>query len=179
MVLTSENLPNFIVVGAPKAGTTSLYYYLKQHPQIYLPSQKELHFFTYRILIEKSAGPGDESSLKKLCSSLSEYCEYYRNVTDEKAIGEVSPSYFYHSDVSEKIIQTLGNIKIVICLRNPIDRSYSNYLHKLRNGVETLTFKDALLEENNRRVMGWGDFWFYSGHSLYYDKVRKYISVYY
>jgi hypothetical protein len=178
MVLTLENLPNFIVVGAPKAGTTSLYYYLKQHPQIYLPSQKELHFFTYRILIEKSAGPGDESSLKKICSSLSEYCEYYRNVTDEKAIGEVSPSYLYHSGVSETILQTLGNIKIVICLRNPIDRAYSNYLHKLGNGFEPLTFKDALLAEDSRKAGGWGDFWLYSEHSLYYEKVKKYLSVF-
>jgi hypothetical protein len=51
-------------------------------------------------------------------------------------------------------------------------------LHKLRNGVETLTFKDALMEENNRRGMGWGDFWCYLEHSLYHDKVRKYISVF-
>lgn len=117
-LMETKLLPNFIVIGAPRCGTTSLFEYIRQHPDIYLPSQKELHYFSYVHLRKNCYGPGDDLVLARLPATFFEYQAHYAAVTTESAIGEISPSYLYWSDSSERILDELGRIKIVIMLRD-------------------------------------------------------------
>jgi hypothetical protein len=171
-------LPNFIVIGAPKSGTTSLFKYLDQHPEIYLPIRKELHYFSYENLKKNSNGPGDREILQRLCATSQEYENNYISVKDENAIGEISPSYLYYSHVSEKILSKLGRIKIIVILRNPIEKAYSQYIHLLSERRESLPFYDALMAERNRQKSGWFDFWLYAESTLYSDRIKRYITVF-
>lgn len=166
----SNKSPNFVVIGAPKSGTTSLYYYLKQHPDVFLPTQKELHYFSYEPLKANAKGPGDELTLSALCSSEAQYLAHYSAVANQKAIGDISPSYLYYA-TQEKIKTTLGDVKIIVMLRNPIDKAYSQYMHMIRDQCETLAFHDALQQEQERRAQGWSDIWRYAESSLYADKL--------
>lgn len=173
-----NNLPNFVIIGAPKSGTTSIFYYLKQHPEVYLPVRKELHYFSYADLETQVAGPGDRDVLNNLCSDWETYRRHYNAVDGQKAIGEVSPSYLYFSHVAEKIKKELGDVKIVAVLRNPIKKAFSQYSHLKRDCREVLSFYEALHAERVRAHQGWGDFWRYTESSLYTDRLMYYFHVF-
>lgn len=172
--------PNFLIVGTPKGGTSSLFNYLKEHPEIYLPEQKELHFFSYNELMKNTNGPGDKLALANVIKSWEEYLSLYQGITTERMAGDVSPSYLYFSkEVIGRIKACLGeNLKIIIMLRDPIERAYSNFMHQKRLMHETLTFNEALKVEKERMQKGYGDFWRYAGHSFYYEKCVDYIQTF-
>lgn len=132
-----SRLPNFLIVGAAKSGTTSLYEYLRQHPQIFMPEQKEPSFFA----AAEAGGLNDIHS----------YQELFHDVTDETAIGEASVAYLADTNAAQKIHDSLGpDTKIVVLLRNPVNMAYSLWGHNRRLGVEPLDFEDALEEEMGR-----------------------------
>lgn len=178
--LKNKCRPNFLVVGAPKAGTSSLYYYLKEHPEVYLPKQKELHFFTYNQLKENTKGPGDKLALSSVIKLKDDYESLYKNSKNETSLGDISPSYLYFSETAiPKIKAYLGDdVKIMIILRDPIGRAFSNYLHQKRLLHEELTFDQAILNEEKRKKDGFGDFWRYKEHSLYYKNCKNYIDAF-
>tara|TARA_B100001059_G_C17751895_1_gene537660 strand:+ start:350 stop:1249 length:900 start_codon:yes stop_codon:yes gene_type:complete len=163
--------PNFIIAGFPKCGTTSLHHYLNEHPQIFMPSQKELHFFTYEILSKLKNGPKDSAVKKTQIQDSKRYLEFYRNVKNEIAIGDASPSYINYPGQFLKIKEYLEDPKFIIVLRDPINRAYSNYLHLKREHRETLTFKEAVNKENKRIKNKYSDFWYYKFNSTYYEKI--------
>lgn len=167
--------PNFVVIGAPKCGTTSLYYYLRQHPDVYLPVQKELHYFSYDQLSENANGPGDKQVLNSLCANRDEYDKHFAAVNGEQAVGDVSPSYLYYG-VQERIRQELGAVKIIAMLRNPVDKAYSQYMHLVRDQRETLPFYEALMAEGSRRDQKWSDIWRYAESSLCTERLQAYIN---
>ncbi len=171
-------LPNAVVIGAPKSGTTSLYHYLKQHPEVFLPGQKELHFFSYNLLAQNVQGPGDENALRPVCRTKEEYVRHFRGVTTEKIVAEVSPSYLYFCQVSESILAELGPVKIIAILRDPVEKAFSQYMHLVRANRETLPFYEALQAEEGRRAAGWGDMWRYAESSLYAARLRRYIELF-
>ena len=172
-----DKLPNFIVIGAPKSGTTSLYYYLRQHPNTYLPVQKELHYFSYKQLKENTNGPGDRQVLNSLCANRDEYDKHYASVRAEHAVGDISPSYLYYG-VQKQIQQELGPIKIIVMLRNPVDKAYSQYMHLVRDQRETFPFYKALQAEESRREQGWSDIWRYAESSLYAERLQAYMDCF-
>ncbi len=177
--LVTMRLPNFLVVGAPKAGTTSMHRYLREHPDIYVADHKGLHYFTYPDLAAHVAGPGDSAAIQGFCQTLEEYTVHYSAVESQSAIGDNSPSYLYYANCIPRIQQTLGNqVRIIAMVRNPIDRAFSNYQHLVRSQRETLSFYDALLAEEERAYNHWGDFWRYTGHSLYAAKIGAYIEAF-
>ena len=132
-------LPNFIICGTQKGGTTSLYYYLREHPQIFLPSKKEIHFF--------------DLNYKK---GIDWYKRHFRGARNSniKAIGEVTPSYMYLEEVPERIHEILPDVKLIFILRNPIDRAYSHYWHEVALGYEWLPFEEAIKAEEERLTRG-------------------------
>jgi len=137
-----------------------------------MPTQKELHFFTYDTLKLQNAGKGDKEVKKFHIGNFSEYQQCYRDVSSEKAIGDASPSYANYASAIPKIKASLGDdVKIIIVLRDPIKRAYSNYLHLIREEREQLPFYEALLEEENRKKANYSDFWYYCFNSMYADKV--------
>ena len=121
------SFPNFIIAGFPKCGTTSLHYYLSEHPEIYMPKQKELHFFTNKILSKQIAGKGDEITAQTHINRLEDYQNFFPNNDKYKAVGEASPSYINYPEIYNEIKTQLSNPKIIILIRDPINRAYSNY----------------------------------------------------
>ena len=165
--------PNFIIAGFPKCGTTSLHHYLDEHPEIYMPIQKELHFFTCNILSKLNKGPKDAIVKKIQINNSEKYLNFYKSVRNETAIGDASPSYINYPSQFKKIKEYLNDPKVIIILRDPIDRAYSNYLHLKREHRETLTFIESILKEDERKTNKYSDFWYYKFNSTYYDKIIK------
>lgn len=142
-------MPNFLIIGAQKAGTTALYHYLRQHPQIYMSPEKEAHFFSYEN--EKLDFHGSSRNLTIPITNIDEYRKLFQKVSSEIAIGEASPSYLYIPKALERIQHYIPDVKIIAILRNPTDRAYSNFLQCVRNGCEPLTdFKQAIQAEKAR-----------------------------
>lgn len=163
--------PNFIIAGFPKCGTTSLFHYLKQHPEIFMPNQKELHFFTQPQIFKLNRGPKDKVVKQSHIKSEKEYLELFKSVKDEIAVGDTSPSYINYPENFGMIKQYLNDPKVIVIVRDPIDRAYSNYLHLKRELRETMDFFSALKNEDNRREECYSDFWYYRFNSTYYKKI--------
>ena len=150
-----------------------LHHYLNEHPEIYMPAQKELHFFTFNILSKLKNGPKDATIKETQIDNSEKYLSFYKNVRNEVAIGDASPSYINYPSQFKKIKEYLNDPKIIIILRDPINRAYSNYLHLKREHRETLTFKEAIFKEDERKKNKYSDFWYYKFNSTYYDKIIK------
>jgi len=169
-------LPNFIVVGAAKAGTTSIYEYLNAHPNIFIPDKKECKYFSSMPTNYK--GPQDDVVNKAVTKSFLEYCNLFNNVKEEKAIGDVSNDYLYFYENSINNIKKYLNedVKIIISLRNPIERAYSHYLNLVRNNREPkATFEEAIADNDNRKKWHWVWYWSYLDVGLYNNQVQAYI----
>jgi hypothetical protein len=122
-------LPNFIIAGPPKSGTTSLQFYLDKHPDIYVTG--EAHFFN-----------------KNYKKGLEWYESYFNKYQNEKAVGEKSPSYFFSKDVPSRIKKNLPDVKLLFIFREPIKRAYSQYWHNVRHAREkAATFEIAVENE--------------------------------
>ncbi|MEP2025005.1 MAG: sulfotransferase domain-containing protein [Reichenbachiella sp.] len=168
-----NNLPNFLIVGAAKSGTTTLYDCLRQHPEIYLPEKKECKYFSGII---ENTGPGDEYRNKKRTRTWEEYIKYFNEVKNEAAIGEATPDYlYYYKPTITSIHDKLGRqTKIIIILRHPIERAYSAYLHNRRDMIEDLDFTNALKAEEDRIEKNYALMWRYKDAGLYYNQVRAF-----
>src|SRR5689334_14600377 len=103
-------LPNFFIVGAPKAGTTSLYHYLKQHPEVYMSPVKEPNYFSYEETVKQNL-----YHKEKGVGTFEEYSKLFASANGRhKAIGEASVSYLFYASVPEKIKKAVPHAKIVI-----------------------------------------------------------------
>lgn len=172
------NLPNFVCVGAGKSGTTSLYHYLKQHPEVFLPDQKELHYFAWSDLAEFNEGPGTQHSRSDWCKTRAQYERMFEGADDHKIVGDISPSYLHSRNAPEQIKQTLGSPKIIILLRNPVDKVISQYMHLKRDGREALNLMDALRAEPERIAAKWGAIYHYISTSMYAEDVARYQALF-
>jgi len=171
----NKNLPNFLIVGAAKAGTTSLYEYLKLHPQIFLNDKIKESFFLTGLDFRNTNPKSGDYHLNKVYT-LKEYEELFDSTRQFKSIGEVCVGYLYFYQQSiPKIKEYLSQPKIIIILRNPIERAFSNYMHFVRDGYEKLSFYEALQNEKVRNTKNYWWGYQYSKGGLYYDAVRKYL----
>jgi|APSaa5957512535_1039671.scaffolds.fasta_scaffold57419_2 hypothetical protein len=171
-------LPNFLIVGAAKSGTTSLYHALKQHPDIYMSEKnKEPHFFCRKSYGEVGMGtPMAKESIKYLVQDWEEYKNLFKSVKNEKMIGEASTGYLYkHEESIYEIKKNIGNVKIIIILRNPVDRAFSAYSHLKQNQFETLDFNSALRAEKERKSKKWDNFFMYADYGMYCKQVEAYM----
>ena len=161
-------MPNFLVIGAMKSGTTALYYYLEQHPQIYMSPIKEPNFFCYEGQVV-----ADRNSI----TQIGDYQDLFKGVSDEKAIGEASHCYLYEPRAVERIEHYVPEAKLIAILRNPVDRAHSHFLHLVRNGTEPLTdFAQAIREETGARQKEM--FQDYVGVGLYHDQLKRYFDAF-
>jgi hypothetical protein len=172
-------VPNFLIVGAAKAGTTSLHHYLKQHPDIFMPEEIKETFFFSGITRESFPGPGNNYGYRAI-STLEDYMRLFNKAQTQKAIGEACVAYLYfHHAAIPKIVSTLGkDIKIVISLRHPADRAFSNYLHHVRDGLESLAFSEAIKAEPWRKQNGWWWGFEYVTVGFYADQVKAYLDAF-
>lgn len=142
-----ESLPNFIIVGAGKSGTTALYEYLFEHPEVYMSELKETNFFALEgsEKVDPTEDPDQLYYYPRSITSWEKYKELFAGATNQKAIGEVSPMYLYSPVAAQRIKDKLPNTKIIAILRDPVDRLYSRYMHLVREHREpTKNFADAL-----------------------------------
>ncbi|MBX5436088.1 MAG: sulfotransferase [Alicyclobacillaceae bacterium] len=169
--------PNFLIVGAAKSGTTSLDRYLDQHPEIYMAPRKETHYFAAPEMPEKFEGPGDEAFTANLIRDEAEYAAMFERVNQEKAIGESSVYYLYYPGCAERIARQV-DVKIIMVLRNPVERAYSAYMHLVRDGRETLDFAEALQQEAERNRKRYQPLWLYREVGQYAEQVERYLHVF-
>ena len=170
-------MPNFIILGAAKSGTTALYHYLKQHPQIYLSPVKETEFFAFEGEELNFQGPKDMPRLS--ITTLEDYQAQFDGVERETAIGEASPVYLYSSKASARIKHYLPDAKLIVILRNPVERAYSQFLMLVRDNREPLRdFMQAVDEEETRITQNWAWGWHYVRVGLYYQQLKRYFENY-
>ena len=164
---------DFLIVGAARSGTTSLCNSLSEHPGIFIPQRKECQYFS--CMPVDCQGPGNVAP-ENIITTQTAYRRLFRNAKPTQLCGDVSPDYlYYHQNATPKIIAELGaRVPIIIVLRNPIDRAYSNYLLHVRDGWENLSFEEALAQEEQRRATNWNWGWGYVAVSLYAAQVRAY-----
>jgi hypothetical protein len=171
------NLPNFLIAGAARAGTTALYYYLKQHPDIAFPDLKEPKYFSSKHLCFPHRGPGDLNIDKFAVRTFESYTDLFLPLRSHKRIGEASPDYlYYYERTPSEIRNVLGDVPIIIILRNPVKRAFSAYSYLVRDGRETLSFKEALHAEDDRLKSNWDFMWAYKRAGLYYEQVAAYLA---
>lgn len=126
-------LPNFLIVGVQKAGTTSIYNYLQEHPQVFMSRIKETNFLEQDWL---SFPP--EKQNKNGIITIEDYTALFTDVKNEIAIGEASPNYLFHYESSAaRIKKYVPNAKLIAVIRNPVERAYSDYLMHIRDAIGT------------------------------------------
>lgn len=164
--------PNFLIVGAAKAGTTSLARYLNEHPDIFIPEKKELRFFVSGAI--SKINPKDPLLNGILKQSIFNEEDYFSRFSiDHKLNGEASVHYLYHYDEAiPKIKNRLGDIPIIISLRNPVERAISNWAF---NSRDLLPFKEAFSKETERKMLNFNCFWYYKSLGLYHNQVKAYL----
>jgi hypothetical protein len=128
-----RGLPNFLIIGAQRSGTTALYNYLSQHPDIILPYRKEIHYFSHYY----SRG-------------IFWYRAHFLITQKGQITGEASPYYLFHPLAPVRVKKVLPHVKIIIILRNPTERAYSHYWHEVRYSFEKLSFRQAIAKETGR-----------------------------
>lgn len=150
------NSPNFFIIGSVKCGTTSLFSYLQKSPMVFMPYQKEPHYFISCVSDLKYNGPDDSKFFESYPKIISEYERLFSGVKDEVAVGEASTMYMQYIGIAEKLYEYNPDAKIIALIRNPIERAYSHYLHNVREGTSVFsTFNQSLCAEINGEKSGW------------------------
>ena len=175
-----NKLPNFLIVGAAKSGTSSLHNYLNQHKEVFMPSfnDKGMKVKEPRFLIKELV----ENRLHNGIWNWQEYQSLFDSVNNEKAIGESTVLYLYYFEHAiANIKKYLGSdVKIIIMLRNPLDRAYSAFQHVSRGFKETESFEEALKIEDDRlkRNLTLTPMVMYKSMGLYYNMVKAYLEAF-
>lgn len=137
----AERWPNFFIVGAPRAATTSLYYYLREVPGVYLPPVKDLDYFA--VTRRSRTDPRHAEPHLVPFRDKDRYLELFRGAGDAGAVGEVSAFYLRDPEAARLIHEVAPGARIIMCLRDPVERAFSNYLMHVRDGVERRPFADV------------------------------------
>lgn len=176
--------PNFFLVGAPKCGTTALNRYLDQHPAIYMSPIKEPHFFADEIRLENFTDDFRAAAERRLpaqggpVTQWAEYLKLFQDAGYATAIGEASPCYLWSPTAPANIAARFPDAKILMILRNPIERALSQYAHMLSFAKAPLTFSDYLdsaLANKSTRI---GELYPFLLFGLYHDQILRYRSYF-
>ncbi len=167
--------PDFILIGAAKSGTTALFYYLSQHPDVFACPVREPNFFALEGAALDFAGPGDEETVgRHSVTERDAYEALYADAQDGKITGEVSPLYLYHPKAAANIAAHRTDCKLIVVLRDPVARAYASYLHLRRDGREPCTsFEEALTMEAQRQ--NWEHLWHYDAMGRYAEQLGRYL----
>ena len=160
-----EKWPNFFIVGAPKCATTSLYEYLKNIPGIYMSPIKEPHYFSPRV--------SSWIYINRI-SDKKKYLRLLKDASNVRAIGEASTSYLHDPEAVNLIHGTLPYAKIIIILRDPVERSFSHYLFRVQSGGTRLSFSDVI-KDDIKLVDKEYRFHNVIESSFYYESVKRYL----
>ncbi len=167
--------PDFLVIGAARSGTTALYNYLKQHPDVFMPTAiKEPNFFCYEGLSLNVQGPGAEF-INNSVTDPAAYAALFAGAGPGQVTGEASPLYLYESRAAKRIFHHAPDVKMLAILRNPIEQAYSHFLYATRLMVENEPdFVKVLHMEEARLAKGWQPLFGYSSFPRYGAQLSGY-----
>ncbi|MFN2493611.1 MAG: sulfotransferase [Pyrinomonadaceae bacterium] len=171
-------MPNFLLIGAAKAGTTSLHRYINQHPEIFMSQPKELRFFPFEGAKPDFRGPNDFKTLSTMITTIEDYRACFTAGVNHRARGESSPLYMYYPRSAERIRHHVPDVRLIAILRQPAERAYSQFLAAKRDGREFLSFADALDAEAERIANGWSYEWHYRQRGFYAEQLRRYFDLF-
>ena len=179
-----RTMPDFLIIGASRYGTTSVYNYLRRHPCIAPAARKEIHFF-------------DNHFHKSVAWYRAQFPPLYFQHILRKVLkrdfltGESTPYYLFHPHAAHRISQLIPSAKLIVLLRNPVDRAYSDYQNKVARGLETLTFEQALDQEQKRlqgevqKMIKDEDYYSFNHHrfayvakGIYVDQLMRWLSYF-
>lgn len=167
--------PDFLIPGVGKSGTSSLYEYLRAHPEIYMTPRKEPGFFNWDGEEFAQRGPVDERLYLAATRTIEEYQALFLGRQGERVAGEATPNYLYNERAAERAHRRYPDLKLVIILRDPVERLYSHYLHMRRMGDEPLSLTSALKAEPLRRARGYGPSYHYLSQGFYRAQIERFI----
>lgn len=171
-------MPDFLIIGAAKAGTTSLWSYLDQHPQIYMSPVKETNFFALEGQRPEFVGPRDPINEWSV-TDIEAYRALFAGASHDLAAGEASPLYLYDQRAPQRIAHYVPDVKLIAVLRNPVERAYSSFLFLMEYGREPLAnFAAALQQEEARISSNWAYIWHYKQLGFYYTQLKRYFDLF-
>jgi Sulfotransferase family len=190
-------LPNFFIAGAPKAGTTSLYHFLDQHPQIYMSPVKEANYFASEIRLENFAeehrervrqdmramqdylaGPMSVKRFGAVGLEWEDYLKLFRNAGDQEAIGEGSVVYLWSETAARNIFAKIPDAKIILILRDPADRAFSQYRQLAKKGRTSASFSETCKQAMQPSDGKFRAFRPFLELGLYVDGVKRYLDLF-
>jgi hypothetical protein len=174
--MSTDPLPQFVIAGAPKAGTTALHAALATHPGLYLSPVKEpKYYLTDGRPPPRSGqrGPGDAHSAREWVWRRSDYLALFAGAPAGTVRGESTPFYLYDRAAQRRLAADVPDVKVVVVVRDPVDRAYSNWAHLRADGLEPeADFLAAVRAEERRIEAGWAPFWHYRGLGTYGAQLR-------
>jgi hypothetical protein len=172
------SLPNFLIIGAAKAGTNALYHYLRQHPQVYMSPWKEPKFFAFESEADlgfRAANGRDAPVNASVILDQAEYEELFDDASDDElARGEASTHYLYVEKSPARIKALIPDARLIAVLRNPVDRAFSSYQHLVRDDLEPLDFDAALDAEPQRIAEHYAYLYRYTDLGFYSEQLDRY-----
>jgi hypothetical protein len=167
-------LPDFLVAGVPKAGTTALHAALSRHPGIYMSPIKEPKFFLTDGPPPTRGGPGDALTYREHVWERDKYEALFDAAAPGTLRGEATPLYLYDTGAVGRIRALIPDVKLIVIIRDPIERAHSNWTHLWSAGLEPEgDFLRACAEEPRRIAAGWASFWHYTGLSRYGEQLQR------
>ena len=174
--MSADRLPQFVIAGAPKAGTTALHAALATHPGLFLSPVKEpKYYLTDGRPPPRSGqrGPGDAHSAQEWIWRRSDYLALFAGAQASTVRGESTPFYLYDRAAQRRLVADVPDVKVVVVVRDPVDRAHSNWAHLRADGLEPeADFLAAVRLEEQRTSAGWAPFWHYRGLSSYGSQLR-------
>jgi hypothetical protein len=186
--------PNFFIVGAPKAGTTSLYHYLDQHPDIYMSLMKEPCHFSLEArpenfvpclrpqaerqvqrVLEYLHGPMTEKLNGGIVREWSDYLRLFAAATTQRAVGEASVNYLWSKTAASEIASRIPQARIIMVLRSPVERAFSQYLHFVSLDLVTKSFRDHVRASLRHSGEGLGIHEPFLEMGFYAEQVQRYL----
>lgn len=175
-------LPDFMIIGAAKSGTTSMHMYLGQHPEVFFPEFKEPNYFALTGETLPKKGPAPPKVIQALIYSRSitdfdRYESIFDGAGEGRKLGEASVRYLYFPKAAGRIREKVPDVRCVAILRDPVARLYSHYCMNVQYLIEPLSLRDALDQEEARIADGWGWDWHYAAVGSYADQVERYFET--
>jgi hypothetical protein len=173
-----SHLPTFLIIGAAKSGTTTVYDYLARHPEVHMSREKEPCFFAFENETLNFQDPNNPLR-NKVVTRLDQYLSLFDGASDKKAAGEASVVYMYSAKAVERIKHYVPGVRLIAILRHPVERAYSNYMMMRRDGREPVDdFLRAFEMEDERTRSNWEFGFFYKSLGFYHQQLARYYNAF-
>jgi hypothetical protein len=171
----ADGWPDFLIMGAPKAGSSAVHAALTSHPQLFLSPVKEPKYFMCGDApAPLYTGPGDAHSRREWIWRREEYLDLFRESPPGTLRGESTPFYLFDRESHRRIAESVPDVRLIAVLRDPVDRAYSNWMHLWADGLEPESDVVAACDAEEARIRGgWAPFWRYRGLGRYGEQLAS------